>query len=339
MAAVPTARADTIDSAQLGFALMNEMVFGPVSLDLQANWPQYTSGDPESQRRQEDAAVRNLHVAKEFGVDTLLDRSLPGIGRDVARLKRVAERSPVNIIVCTGFYTWHELPFAFKFKETWGDRLKLPALAELFVEDIEVGIRDTGVRAGMIKAVTDRYGLVPDVLAALRAAAAAHRRTGVPITTHTAVSVGAKTGALQQQAFAEAGVDLSRVILGHVDFTPPDAELKEFEALMDRGSLIGFDTVGFYDAVNPSAWEITIARVTELIKRGYADRILLSHDGCPFSDITPEDLYDDGYPVYTAVSQKFLPALRERGISDAIIEQMMVGNPRRIFASRDLGPY
>jgi len=144
---------------------------------------------------------------------------------------------------------------------------------------------------------------------------------------------------LQQQAFEEAGVDLSRVILGHVDFTPPDVALEEFEALMDRGSLIGFDTVGFYDAVNPGAWDVTIGRVAELIARGYADRILLSHDSCPFSDITPEDLYDDSYAVYTAVAQRFLPELSERGVSDATIEQLMVGNPRRIFESRDLGPY
>ena len=63
------------------------------------------------------------------------------------RLKRVAERSPVNIVVCTGYYTWHELPFAFKFKPTWGDRLKMPPLEELLVEDIEVSL-DAG-RAGV----------------------------------------------------------------------------------------------------------------------------------------------------------------------------------------------
>ena len=43
----------------------------------------------------------------------------------------------------------------------------------------------TGVRAGMLKVVTDRQGLTPDVCRVMAAAAEAHLRTGVPITTHT----------------------------------------------------------------------------------------------------------------------------------------------------------
>ena len=53
---------------------------------------------------------------------------------------------------------------------------------EFFVRDIEDGIAGTGVRAGMLKVVTDRPGLTADVRRVMAAAAVAHQQTGVPIT-------------------------------------------------------------------------------------------------------------------------------------------------------------
>jgi phosphotriesterase-related protein len=46
-----------------------------------------------------------------------------------------------------------------------------------------------------------------------------------------------------------------------------------------------------------------------------------------------------GCPPYTQVTHQVLPALRERGVTQKQIEQMMFGNPRRVFESRALGPY
>jgi phosphotriesterase-related protein len=317
---------------------MNDGIFGPLDPHLQANWPEQFNGGEERRRRQEDQAVRNLEVAKANGVDTIMDRCVPGIGRDVPRLKRVAERAPVNILVCTGFYTWHELPFAIKFREFWGDKLKVPSLEELFVQDVEEGILDTGVRAAFIKIVSDQYGLVPDVMTALKAAAAAHRRTGAPLTTHTAVGMGASSGLAQQDELEKLDIDLSRVVIGHVDFTPADVGLEHFERLLDRGSLIGFDVAANYDAMDPAMWDSTTARVSELVKRGYTDRILLSGDSAPFSDMTP-DFATDEVPVYTVIQRRLLPMLRERGVAEPDIEQMMVTNARRILETRDLGSY
>ena len=58
-------------------------------------------------------------------------------------------------------------------------------LVEFFVRDIEEGIAGTGVRAAVLKVVTDRPGLTPDVARVLAAAAIAHQQTGVPVITHT----------------------------------------------------------------------------------------------------------------------------------------------------------
>ena len=50
----------------------------------------------------------------------------------------------------------------------------------------------------------------------LRATAQAHRRTGVPISTHT--HARKRVGLDQQRVFREEGVDLSRVVIGRGAF-------------------------------------------------------------------------------------------------------------------------
>ena len=341
MALVPTARGDTIDSSQLGFTLMTECVF-LVTNEIDDNWPELSfSSVPEEQRIEE--AIAKLKTAKQNGVDTIIDRVIPGIGRNVPRVKRVAERSPVNIIVATGYYTWCDLPYAIILQRAAPKCLQetVPTLEDLLVRDIEEGIAGTGVRAGIIKIVTDRWGLTDDVEYAIRASARAHRRTGVPITSHTGIGIGAGSGLLQQQVLREEGVDLSRVIIGHIDFTPGDG-LDDIQKIVDQGSYVAFDTVGLSDS-GVSNRESRIKRIVELCKRGHADQVLVSHDDQCYQDLIPQNWLDPEhgkrFPTYTKVTRDLLPALRERGVSESQIRQMVYENPRRIFETRALGAY
>jgi phosphotriesterase-related protein len=344
VADVPTARGDVVDSSELGFTLPAEQVFG-ISNEININWPDFSFGvDPEQVERRVADAVRALEVAHEHGIQTLVDRCIPGIGRNVPLLKRVADRAPVNVILCTGYYTWNDLPGFFLYREQVGVRYsEEPTMEDLFVRDLEVGIAGTNVRAGLIKIVSDRDGLTPGVELTMRSAARAHRRTGAPLTSHTGVGIGTKSGLLQQRLLSEEGVDLSRVIIGHVDFTPAEVPLGEFMELMDRGSCIAFDTFGLGPPY--SFPDVSVDRIVELCMRGYADRILLSHDNACFVDYHPEGsalkrrLRESGLPLYTQISHEILPRLRERGVSDAQIDQMTIRNPRRIFETRSLGPY
>ena len=146
------------------------------------------------------------------GVRTIVDATAVGHGRDTAFLAEVNAEVDLNIIVSTGVYTFNEVPKIFHYR---GPTEAHPRdlLTELFVRDIRDGIAGTGIRAGIIKVATDAPGLTVDVERALRATAAAHRETGVPITTHTVVAL--RNGLDQQRVFAEEGVDLQRVVIGH----------------------------------------------------------------------------------------------------------------------------
>jgi len=339
---VPTARGDVVDTDKLGFTLVTECIIGPRTIEKEMNWPDHTFAELPVEQRIADA-VAKLTTAKETGVDTIVDRVIPGLGRDVRLVKKIAVQVPINIIVATGWYTWRDLPLYFVFREKFPDLMKdpEPSLEDLFVRDIEDGIMDTGVRAGIIKIVTDEYGVTDGVRSAIRAAARAHRRTGAPITTHTAQGVGVKSGLLQQEALAEEGVDLSRVIIGHIDWTPPEVPLGEFERLLQAGSFISFDTLGLDPQWPPKLGqelrEKRIERVAGLIERGYVEQIMLSHDNSCFYDVQP--MHELDFPPYTELVHDFIPKVKKRGISDAQITQIMTGNPRRLFETASTGGY
>ena len=125
----------------------------------------------------------------------------------------MAERIPLHLVAATGYYTADVLPLYFQFHGP-GRLIDEPdPLAAMFIRDIEEGIAGTAVRAGMIKVMTGPAGWTPDVVRVMTAAAMAHARTGVTITTH---SVPETRNGLEQQAFLrEHGVPAHRIVIGH----------------------------------------------------------------------------------------------------------------------------
>ena len=197
-----------IESAQLGVTLMHEHIL-VLSTEIMQNYPE-AWGDED--RRIQDAIARLNELASR-GIKSVVDLTVIGLGRYIPRIQRVAQATPVNIIVATGIYTYNDIPFYFHFRGP-GTVLDGPELmVEMFVRDIRQGIADTGVKAGILKRATDAPGMTPGVERVLRSVAKAHRETGVPISTHT--HAGTKRGLEQQRVFSEEGVDLSRVVIGH----------------------------------------------------------------------------------------------------------------------------
>mgnify|MGYP003353436975 FL=1 len=121
---------------------------------------------------------------------------------------------------------------------------------------------------------------------------------------------------------------LTRVTIGHSgDSTDLDYLMK----LMDAGSVIGMDRFGA--RIPATTHEERCDTVAELCKRGYADRMTLSHDASAYSGRTPKRVLRERLPDFNFfhVPTRVIPALKERGVTDAQVHQMMVENPRRIF--------
>ena len=318
--AVETVRG-SIPTTDMGVTLMHEHVF-VLSPEIMDNYPE-SWGDEQAR---EEAAVEKLNALKAIGVDTIVDPTVIGLGRYIPRIQRIAERTDLNIVVATGVYTYNDVPMFFHFTGPGtvlgGDE----TMVDLFVRDITEGIAGTGVKAAILKCATDEPGLTPGVERVLRAVAQAHRATGVPITTHT--HAHSRRGLDQQRIFAEEGVDLRRVIIGHSGDT---TDLDYLEELVTAGSYLGMDRFGLDNILSFSDRVGTVAAMCE---RGHADKMVLAHDAACFMDWLPEAALPVVLPNwhYLHIHNDVLPALRERGVTEDQITTMLVDNPRAIFS-------
>jgi len=319
MPAVQTVRG-AIDSSELGTTLMHEHVLVLDTAILES----YSEDWGEEEKRVAEA-VQRLNELKSRGVDTLVDLTVTGLGRHIPRIQRIAGQTALNIIVATGIYTYHDLPFYFYFRGP-GTLLGGPEMmTDMFVRDITEGIAGTGVRTGILKCATDDPGVTPGIERILRATAQAHRRTGVPISTHT--HARRRVGLDQQRIFCEEGVDLSRVVIGHSGDT---TDISHLEELIAHGSYIGMDRFGI-DIILP--FEDRVNTVAAMCERGHANKMVLSHDAACFNHWLPERLLPTILPRwhYMHIHNDVIPALKRKGITEKQLEQMLVENPRRIF--------
>src|SRR6516225_4023578 len=302
----------------LGNTLMHEHIF-VLSPEIEKTVEEW---DEAAERAR---AVTKLRELKQRGIDTLVDLTVVGLGRYIPRIAAIAEQVPeINVVVATGVYTYNEVPMYFHFRGPGTILGGREPMVDLFVREIRDGIADTGVRAGILKCATDRPGMTPGVERVLRAVAQAHRETGVPITTHTPTPPE-PWGLEQQRVFRDEGVDLSRVVIGHSGGT---VDTDYHLALIDNGSYLGFDHFGLPGI----SLEKRVDAVARLCARGHAGRIVLSHDAMCFVDWFPRAVMDASHDWHwTYISDTVLPAMRDRGISDADIHTMLVDNPRAIL--------
>jgi phosphotriesterase-related protein len=312
-----------VETADLGVTLMHEHVF-IMTTEIMENYPE-SWGD--GTRREADA-IERLNELKSRGVDTIVDLTVVGLGRYIPRIARIAAATELNIVVATGLYTYHDVPMFFHYRGPGAPLGGPEPMIEMFVRDIEHGIADTGIKAAILKCATDEPGVTRGVERVLRAVAAAHRQTGVPISTHT--HAASRRGLEQQAIFAEEGVDLTRVVIGHCGDT---TDIGYLEELIAGGSYLGMDRfgvdafLGFEDRVN------TVATMCE---RGHADKMVLSHDASCYFDALPEETLPIALPNwhYLHIHNDVIPALKQRGVTDEQLATMLVDNPRTIFSKQ-----
>ena len=306
-----------VDVADLGTTLMHEHVF-VLNEEIRQNYPAYWDEDVRVSH-----AVAKLNEAVAAGITTIADPTVIGLGRDIGRIKRVAALTKMNIIVATGLYTFNDVPFYFRYR---GRRMTASGedpMTELFVADISDQIAGTGVRAAFLKCAVDEPGLTRGVERVLRAVARAHVLTGAPVTVHTHPM--SRNGLDVIQVLTEEGADLTRVVIGHSGDSDDPDYLAE---VADAGCLLGMDRFGIGRS---PALAVRADVIAELCRRGYADRIVLSHDTSCFIDWYTHDESTAGN--YTYIHDRVLPALAERGVSAGQMNAMLVLNPRRYFTS------
>jgi len=302
-----------VDITELGPTLMHEHIVTR-SPGVHENWPHLFDRDAILA-----LAERKMADLHQRGIRAIVDLTTVDLGRDIDLIIDVARRSRVHVIVATGVWWMPQRYFTVH---------GVDEVAALFIRDITQGIGTSGVKAAIIKCATDTAGVTSVIENILRASARAQKATGVPISTHTWAA--GRSGEAQQAIFAQEGVDLSRVIIGH---SGDSDDLGYLRGLMERGSTIGMDRFGL-DHFLPTAKRVDV--LARLCAEGYAGKMVLSHDANCWTDMLSEDAKRRTRPLwhYNHISDDILPALRKAGISEDQIEQMLARNPRAIFEAR-----
>jgi len=314
-----------VEVDDLGPTLMHEHVF-VLTTEHVENYGVGTFWDEDE--RVADAVAKLTELAGK-GIRTIVDPTVVGLGRDIPRIQRVAAQVPLHIVVATGVYTYGDLPFAWSQRGP-GTMLGGPEpMVGDFTRDLTSGIADTGVKAAFLKCAVEHAPLSPGVERALRAVAQTSVATGAPITVHT--SAAEQTGRIAVDVLREEGVDLTKVVLGHAG---DSNDLDYLMALADTGAILGMDRFGV-DVYNPTADRV--ATIAALAARGYDDRMVLSHDASCWIDWFGPDLRALQAAMtpnwhYGHISDDVLPALREAGLTDEQLDQLLVVTPRRYFS-------
>ena len=211
-----------------------------------------------------DAAVAGLERLWELGIRTVVDLTVLGLGRDVARVAQVAARTRVRLLASTGYYTADVLPAYF---HTHGPGLLVGGpdpLVELFVRDIEIGIADTGVRAAMLKVVTDRPGTHPR-----RTSGDGRGRGRTPAYGRSDHDPHARRVAQRPRPagvlLGSAASPPERLVIGHCG---DSEDLDYLRELMDAGATIGMDRFGMEHVLLTTARVETVLDLLRLGLRG-----------------------------------------------------------------------
>jgi len=310
-----------LDADQLGVTLIHEhLCFRDEANAIQ--WPHLYD-----EQGQHDAAVVAAAGALEVGVRTVVEPTAMYGGRDVRLMERVARETDLQLVACTGIYTYDFLPHYWLSRDA-------DAMADAFVHDIESGIQRTPIKAAFLKCAADAPGVTENVEKVHRACARASLRTGAPIMAHS--HPAERTGLRQMEIFAEEGVDPAKVQLAH---TGDSDDLDYIGAVLDTGAWIGMDRYGI-EMYLPT--DRRNATVLALLERGYADRMFISADSCATIDWFPpeaeEQLLAHGAvdPDWSPrlIHDKVLPALRAGGMTAEQERTMLVENPRRWLAGQ-----
>ena len=308
-----------IDAPDLGLTLIHEHFFSSDE-GVSVQWPHVRDREQEHQ-----LAIESAEAVKSYGVRTVVEPTAMLLGRDVEASKRVADESGLQIVVCTGIYTYDYLPqFLLNRSED--------AIADLFVHDIDEGIQGTDIKAAFIKCAADEPGVNERVEKVHRAAARASNLTGRPIMAHSRPA--SNTGPRQVEILLEEGVPADKIQIAHTGDTD---DLDYIERLLETGVWIGMDRYGI-DLYLPT--DRRNATVLELLRRGYAERMFLSQDfDIPIAaglDWYPPEMVEQFQAAGAATdwSMTFLfegviPTLKQGGMTDDQLDQMLVINPQR----------
>jgi phosphotriesterase-related protein len=165
----------------------------------------------------EEIIEKEVLEYKESGGVSFVDVSAPGMRTNIYGVKKISEKTGVNIIASTGLYV----------EESWPEKfhnMDIKELKEYMVNEIEVGIDHTDIKAGHIKTAINELSKRQENV--LQAAARASIDTGVSVSNHPGLGIGSD-GLRITHILLEEGMDAGKIIICHTDGSFGNHSIKE----------------------------------------------------------------------------------------------------------------
>lgn len=282
----------------------------------------YYSNRPNLQLTDLETCIAEVSRFRDAGGGAIVDATLAKIGRNPQALARISRESGVHIIMGAGYYVAAAHPADM-------DERGVDDLAREIIADILEGVDGSGIRAGIIGEIGCTWPLAANERKSLLAAAIAQRETGAAILIHPGRHPHAPLEILQ--FLANAGADVSRVIMGHLDRTV--FEFDTLRRIAESGCYLEWDLFGnegsYYpqgDIDMPSDAQ-RLGFIRRIADAGYADRVVIGQD-----IFTKHRLVKYGGHGYGHIIEHIIPTMRRKGFSEGEIQAITVDNPANILA-------
>ena len=257
-----------------------------------------------------DIAVAKLRFAAEkYQVRPVVDGTPLSLGRDIGLLRKVSERSGVQIVASSGFYFYPCFTAYSVPPETMARFLTA-----------EIRQQENGI--GILKCAVDSEGVTAPVRRYLETVAIVHRETGLPVYMHS--HSGNRTGIEAGKILADNGVASENTVIGHVaDCNDPEYALQ----LLQQGYYVSVDRIGKSNVMNRAE------TLFQLISAGFAGHIMVSCDHICCRDSvmneTPGDHSD--IDALGVIHSMLWPALIDKGVAPETQHTAMTANPAKFL--------
>ena len=307
----------------VGTDTISECAYEPISLQNLGwiNYDYYSNLD-NLRLLDEETAINEALLFKHAGGKTIVEATTHGIGRNPQALNRIADATGLNIIMGAGFYVDKVHP------KDMSKRTELDITKQI-IDEIIVGVNNTSIKAGIIGEIGCSWPLTPNEKKVLESAATAQRHTGAAILIHPGRNEHAPKEILE--ILSNAGANLNKVIMGHLDRTISDIET--LLELAGTGCYMEYDLFGIESSYYPmSSIDLPndakrIDYIKILLDKGYGSNIVIAHDIC-----TKHRLVKYGGHGYAHILDRCVPRMRLKGLSEGTIEDITINNPARVLA-------
>jgi phosphotriesterase-related protein len=214
------------------------------------------------------------------------------------------------VVVPTGIYREPWVPL-------WAYEAEQSDLAVWMTKELTNEIEHTGVRAGFIKLSATDDGMTKVEEKILRAACESAKPLEVVIGSHT---IKGSVVSTQLDIIEEMGYRAERFIWIHAHLEQNfDIHLE----MAKRGCWIEYDGIGWDED------KVFIDLILKMIEEGYTEQLLISQDRGWFD---PAQVKGGSPKPYTYFFEEFIPKLKEAGVSDSLINQLIHKNPFKAFS-------